>query len=65
MTNNWGGVRRKAGRKRIVQGEVAKPRSLTLDNMTVRKLRVVGGGNVSQGARIAADLAYEKLQREE
>lgn len=57
-----GGARRNAGRKTERPGDPAKVRSVSLDDMTVRKLRVVGGGNVSKGIRLAAELAYLSYQ---
>lgn len=37
--------------------------NLTLDAMTLRKLRAIGDGNVSAGVRIAAKAAYELFQK--
>ncbi len=58
-----GGARRNAGRKTEKVGLPTKPVSVSLDEMTVRKLKAVGGGNLSRGIRLAADLAYERFQR--
>lgn len=58
-----GGARRNAGRKTEQIGAPTKPVSVSLDEMTVRKLKVVGEGNLSRGIRIAADLAYQKHQK--
>lgn len=37
--------------------------TLTLDELTRRRLRVLGDGNESAGARVAARVAYERYQR--
>lgn len=37
--------------------------NLTLDVMTLRKLRAIGDGNVSAGVRLAARVAYELFQK--
>lgn len=37
--------------------------TLLLDAMTLRRLRVLGGDNMSQGARVAAQVAYQQYQR--
>lgn len=58
-----GGARRNAGRKTEKVGAPTRAVSVSLDELTVRRLRVVGDGNLSRGIRIAAELAYEKFQR--
>jgi hypothetical protein len=37
--------------------------TLTLDALTRRRLRVLGDGNESAGARVAARVAYDRYQR--
>jgi hypothetical protein len=37
--------------------------TLTLDALTRRRLKVLGDGNESAGARVAARVAYERYQR--
>ena len=64
MKNTHGGARRNAGRKTEVQDQKTVRVNVTLDPLTVRKLRVVGGGNLSRGIRIGAALAYDKYQAE-
>jgi hypothetical protein len=39
-----------------------RPRTLTLDDLTVTMLRALGGGNASRGARVAARVAYRIYQ---
>lgn len=58
-----GGARRNAGRKTEKVGAPTRAVSVSLDELTVRRLRVVGDGNLSRGIRIASELAYEKFQR--
>ena len=65
MQNTHGGARRNVGRKTELQGEVTKPLTVTVDEMTKRRLKVIGGGNVSKGVRLAATLAFEKYQKED
>jgi hypothetical protein len=36
--------------------------TLTLDEMTRRKLKALGNGNESAGARVAARVAYDRYQ---
>lgn len=59
-----GGPRNNAGRKLETPGASATKRSVTLDEMTVRKLIVLGDGNVSKGIRAAANTAYDVYQRQ-
>lgn len=49
--------------RRPINGETMDRKALTLDPMTLRKLKVLGNGNLSAGARIAADVAYEQYQK--
>ncbi len=60
-----GGARRNAGRKTEKVGSPTRAVSVSLDEMTVRKLKVVGDGNLSRGIRVAADLAFERYQRDD
>ena len=43
--------------------EPPRRRNLNLDDLTVSMLEVVGEGNISEGARRAARLAYEAYQQ--
>jgi hypothetical protein len=52
----------KRGRKPMIDAEAMARIGLTLDKMTLRKLRVLGDGNVSAGVRKAADVAYDAYQ---
>lgn len=58
-----GGERRNSGRKTEpgVDGKVAK-HTVTYDEMTERKLKVLGGGEVSRGIRKAARYAFDAYQ---
>lgn len=58
-----GGTRRNSGRKteKAVEGPVKK-HTVTLDEMTVRMLKVVGAGEVSRGIRVAARHTYAAYQ---
>ena len=55
--------RSNAGRKTELNGEPVERHQVMLDEMTVRKLRVLGEGNVSKGVRQATLVAYEQYQR--
>lgn len=57
-----GGARLNAGRK-LESGDPAKRTSVTIDDLTKRKLVVLGDGNMSLGIRRAADFAYDRYQR--
>lgn len=63
METKRGGARINAGRKTEMVGRPTKPVTITLDEMTVRKLKTLGEGNLSRGVRAAADVAYEKYQK--
>ena len=58
-----GGARRNAGRKTEMVGQKTKAVTVTLDDITVRKLKVVGDGNLSRGIRHAAEVAFDKYQK--
>ena len=45
-------------------GETMKRRQITIDDLTYRKLVALGGNNLSEGVRVAADKAYERYQNE-
>lgn len=60
-----GGPRRNAGRKTEMVGRPTRAKTVSLDELTERRLKVVGGGNLSRGIRIAAEIAYDKYQRED
>lgn len=64
MQNRRGGARKNSGPKTGYAGVKMRSITLTLDDRTIEKLRVVGGGNASKGARIGADLAYEDYQNQ-
>lgn len=55
--------RRKPGPKTEIPGEVMITRLVCVDSLSVRKLKVLGGGNVSKGVREAARVAYDRLQK--
>lgn len=62
--NNHGGQRRRAGRKtELPPTERTKPVTVTLDELTLRMLRALGGGNLSRGIREAARVAYARYQK--
>ena len=58
-----GGKRRNSGRKTEpdVDGPVRK-HTVTLDEMTERKLKVLGDGNMSRGIRRSAKHTYDAYQ---
>lgn len=58
-----GGARRNAGRKTEKVGAPTRAVSVSLDELTVRMLKVVGDGNLSRGIRIAAEIAYQRYQK--
>jgi urease accessory protein UreE len=53
---------RKPGPKTETADPLARV-TLTLDELTRRRLRVLGDGNESAGVRVAARVAYERYQR--
>lgn len=57
-----GGKRNGAGRPRNNPEEAMTTTAITVDSMTLRKLAVLGEGNVSEGVRRAADVAYDRYQ---
>ena len=59
-----GGPRRNAGRKTEMIGSPMRAKTVSLDEMTERRLKVIGGGNVSRGIRLAARVAYDQYQKE-
>lgn len=58
-----GGVRKSAGRKPEVPGEPMVHKTVTLTAITLRKLLVLGDGNLSKGVRAAAEVAFDRYQR--
>ena len=61
--NTHGGARVHSGRRTEHPDAAPMARyNVSLDERTLEKLRVVGGGNVSRGIRAAADLAYKHYQ---
>lgn len=63
MKKKHGGARRNAGRKPTVPGEPFKRVCVSLDERTVRLLKVLGDGELSKGVRVAADAAYDLWQK--
>ena len=63
MKKQHGGARRNAGRKTEVSGERMKRFNVSLDERTLRLLKVLGENNLSRGVRVAADMAYDAWQR--
>jgi len=55
--------RNKPGRKTELVGEPMRRTEISVDEMTLRLLRVLGDGNVSKGVREAARVAYDRYQR--
>lgn len=64
MKNTHGGARPNAGRKTELPGERMRRVTITVNEMTVRRLRIVGDGNVARGVRHAAQVAYDRWQRQ-
>jgi hypothetical protein len=54
--------RKKPGRKPDNPGQPYKRLIFTVDELTLRKLKVLGGNNRSRGLREAARIAYDKYQ---
>lgn len=54
---------KKRGRKSLIVGETMKRTVVSLDETTLRKLRVLGENNLSRGVRLAAEVAYDRYQR--
>lgn len=52
---------KKRGPKPLL-GETMSKKVVTLDSITLRKLKVLGDGNVSAGVRHSADVAYARYQ---
>lgn len=63
MKKQHGGARRNAGRKTEVAGERMTRTNVSLDERTLRLLKVIGENNLSRGIRVAADMAYDAWQR--
>lgn len=64
MESKRGGKRLNAGRKSEVIGEVLQRKVITVDTMTLRKLKVIGNGNISKAVRMATAIAYARYQRD-
>lgn len=60
--DSHGGKRRNAGRKTEIVGAKCRQRTVSIDEMTERRLMVLGGGNFSKGIRIAAAAAFDLYQ---
>ena len=56
-------TKRKPGPKTERGAEPMDRRTITVDEMTWRKLVVLGDGNASKGVRIGADIGFEQYQR--
>lgn len=61
-TPKRGGKRRGAGRPPKVDGAAMGHTTITIDDMTRRRLLVLGDGNMSEGVRLAAEVAYNRYQ---
>lgn len=55
---------KKRGRKPINPGQPMDRKVVTLDELTLRKLKVLGEGNISAGVRRAAEVAFARYQKE-
>ena len=53
----------KRGRKTEIVGERVTRMNFTVDEMTLRLLKVLGQGNASKGVREAARVAYAVYQK--
>ena len=62
-TPKRGGARRNTGPKTELLGQPTRRVQVRLDDRSIELLRVIGNGNVSRGARIAADAAYDLYQK--
>lgn len=65
MNTKHGGPRSNSGRKTEHPTERMRPVTMTLDEMTLRRLKVLGGGNVSRGVRDAAAVAFDRWQAQQ
>lgn len=45
-----------------IYGETLTRKQVTIDSMTLRKLMVIGGGNLSAGVRLSAETAFDAYQ---
>lgn len=62
-TPKHGGTRRNSGRKIELIGEMTRKITITIDDITHRRLKVLGAGNVSRGVRVGAKNGYADYQR--
>lgn len=53
---------KKRGPKPLIPGEVMTQKLVSIDSLTIRKLKVLGDGNLSAGVREAAQVAYDRYQ---
>jgi hypothetical protein len=58
-----GGKRKGAGRKPLHADGAMEHTSITVDDLTLRKLLVLGEDNISEGVRRAVAVAYDRFQR--
>jgi hypothetical protein len=55
---------KKRGRKPFNPGQPMERKVVTVDEMTLRKLKVLGDGNISAGVRLATHVAFMRYQKE-
>lgn len=55
---------KKRGRKPFNPGQPMERKVVTVDEMTLRKLKVLGDGNISAGVRLATYVAFSRYQKE-
>lgn len=64
IKSTWGGKRLGAGRRRVDPEGTLSKKQVCLDDMTLRKLKVLDPDNLSAAVRKAAEIAYERYQRD-
>lgn len=57
-------LKQKTGRKLEPGIDEVRRREVSLDDLSVTMLEVVGGGNLSRGVRLAARVAFKAYQQE-
>ncbi len=50
------------GRKPLLAGQAMSRHVVSIDEMTLRKLKVLGDGNLSLAVRVAAQVAFDRYQ---